>query len=185
MSHSFADMQPNLTFSWSLLLEHLFCCTNKWDKTQYLLLEFYFLAVAFELFLKNCIYLLFLISFFNLFPFSSIFFPPTCFFMLLLRLFCFRLAPRGHRSKMAFQHCALCSDVAGGRYISRGYCTLTRRRRRLSIVNTRIWLTRGVEGKTTPTTTWGTSYSSYQVPVKLTESPLGVFTGTMRFSSFC
>lgn len=184
MSDNFADMQPNWTFSWSLSLEHLYRCTNKWDKTQYLLLKFYFLAVAFEPFLKNCIYLLFLISFLICFLFS-LFFPPTCFFMLLLHLFCFRLAPRGHRSKMAFQQCALCSDVAGRRYISTGSCTLIRRRRRLSIVNTRIWLTRGVEGKTTPTTTWGTSYSSYQVPVKLTESLLGVFTGTVRFSSSC
>lgn len=36
------------------------------------------------------------------------------------------------------------------------------RRRRVGIVNTRIWLTRGEE-KTTLTTTWGINYSFYQV----------------------
>lgn len=54
-----------------------------------------------------------------------------------------------------------------GRWESISKILIFHRRRRINVVNTRIWLTRGVE-KTTLTTIWEISCSFYQVTLNLT-----------------
>lgn len=67
-----------------------------------------------------------------------------------------------YRANRLLQVGVVTDAVTRGRWQSTSRIPIFHRRRRVSTVNTRIWLTRG-EKKTTLTTTWGINYSFCQV----------------------